>query len=384
MKHYDRLREHLQPGYDEAEIHDGWRRIADKRNRVPSGWRIGTFAVAAVAAAALVVGVVIWKSSGDRRVVPALAASSSNVSLEAGSLLPVMQQTQTVALNDGSTLELAPQAQLRVVGNEGARFVTQLQQGKVHFAVKPHGPRRWEIETGLATVEVVGTEFGINVDQRGVSVEVVHGVVVVRGERVPDRLVRLTAGQSLQIERATVTASVPPPALPPALPPAPGEAVPVAADEIDSAVVSSRTPNQRSVAVAPPVAAVVPVPSQPTLAAVLAEVDQVRLRDTNAAIDMLSRALATHTDDAAYGLAAFTLGRLALEAGRYVTAAAAFERVIAAAAPFDLVGDAYARRAEALLRGKLPGAAVAMQRLIEKYPQHPRRAMLEALANVER
>ena len=59
------------------------------------------------------------------------------------------------------------------------------RRGGVRFEVEPDGPRRWTIETGLATVEVVGTVFEVERAPGAVDVRVERGVVVVRGERVP-------------------------------------------------------------------------------------------------------------------------------------------------------------------------------------------------------
>lgn len=46
--------------------------------------------------------------------------------------------------------------------------------------VQPGGPRRWQVEGGLATIEVVGTAGRLRVS-------VQRGAIVVRGEGVPDR-----------------------------------------------------------------------------------------------------------------------------------------------------------------------------------------------------
>ena len=62
----------------------------------------------------------------------------------------------------------------------------------------PGGPRRWQIECGLATVEVVGTSSAAR-GPHGLRVGVERGVVLVRGERVVNHVRRLTAGESMEI-----------------------------------------------------------------------------------------------------------------------------------------------------------------------------------------
>ena len=64
------------------------------------------------------------------------------------------------------------------------------------------GPRRWQIECGLATVEVVGTHFDVERSPGRLRVAVARGQVLVRGERVPDRVRRLAAGEALEVTDA--------------------------------------------------------------------------------------------------------------------------------------------------------------------------------------
>ena len=88
---------------------------------------------------------------------------------------------------------------VRAAGVDGTSFVAVLERGSAHFEVRPGGPRRWQIECGLATVEVVGTGFDCARAPGRLRVSVQHGAVLVRGERVPDRAQRLAAGESLEV-----------------------------------------------------------------------------------------------------------------------------------------------------------------------------------------
>src|SRR5262245_7872817 len=74
-------------------------------------------------------------------------------------LTPLDRMEHSVALDDGSRITLEPGAVLEPLENDGARLGLFLKSGKVRFEVRPKGPRRWIVDAGLATVEVVGTVF---------------------------------------------------------------------------------------------------------------------------------------------------------------------------------------------------------------------------------
>jgi tetratricopeptide (TPR) repeat protein len=104
------------------------------------------------------------------------------------------------------------------------------------------------------------------------------------------------------------------------------------------------------------------------------------------AADLLDRALSRFPDDPAAGLAAFTLGRLALDVlGDPSRASAAFARVIALGSPSSLLEDAHARRADALLRaGRLDDAEDAILSYEHAYPKGRRAAALRARLDAAR
>ncbi len=64
-----------------------------------------------------------------------------------------------LSMSDGSRIELAAGARFTPLESTGTSFVAILERGSAHFEVRPGGPRRWQVECGLATVEVVGTGF---------------------------------------------------------------------------------------------------------------------------------------------------------------------------------------------------------------------------------
>ncbi|MGE3631554.1 MAG: FecR family protein [Sandaracinaceae bacterium] len=189
------LRRYVRAPTDEAAIARMWSRVregrGDGRGR---GWAIGLAVGAAVAAA-----IALWVG---------LADAPDTLRAAEGDALPAEwiadDAPRTVALDDGSEVDLAPETTLRTIDNGPERFVTLLERGRAHFSVEPGGPRTWVVESGLATVEVVGTAFSVERRAADVEVRVERGVVVVRGERVPDRGRRLTRGQSLVVRAETV------------------------------------------------------------------------------------------------------------------------------------------------------------------------------------
>jgi transmembrane sensor len=113
----------------------------------------------------------------------------------------------------------------------------------------------------------------------------------------------------------------------------------------------------------------------------LAKADQLRAAgDSAGAADLLDAALSDDDHSPAAGLAAFTLGRLALDKlGQPERAAKAFARVIALGSPHGLLEDAYARRAEALIRaGDRDAAEAALGEYERAFPEARRAPALRA------
>lgn len=114
-----------------------------------------------------------------------------------------------IKLADASEIRLDKGASVEPLLSSGSRFELLLRHGSAEFSVTPRGPRRWVIEAGFATVEVVGTVFRVERKADRVNVSVSRGTVLVRGEGVPDRVQRLTAGHSISVGRSAATAAVP-------------------------------------------------------------------------------------------------------------------------------------------------------------------------------
>src|SRR6185369_15078012 len=118
------------------------------------------FAVAAVSVfCALFVGFVVRGERSARQTLDrpgplGRVAPAGTDGLPGGSELDRVNE-----LSDGSRIDLRPGSHLAVLENSGRVFATLLGQGHADFEVRPGGPRRWIIECGAFTVEVVGTAF---------------------------------------------------------------------------------------------------------------------------------------------------------------------------------------------------------------------------------
>ncbi len=87
---------------------------------------------------------------------------------------------QTLALVDGSRVELDARTQLRVAIGNGRRLV-QLTSGEAFFTVAHDPSHPFVVETPAGTAQVTGTKFDVRVDsQSRLRVTVVNGTVLVR------------------------------------------------------------------------------------------------------------------------------------------------------------------------------------------------------------
>jgi len=118
-------------------------------------------------------------------------------------------QQKTIALADGSSVQLNTDSQVQVAYN-GATRTLRLLRGEALFSVKPNPHRPFEVHAGSNVVRAVGTAFAVHLEGNQVEVTVTKGVVDV-DEAVSDQtaapahpvataaprahLGRLTAGQ---------------------------------------------------------------------------------------------------------------------------------------------------------------------------------------------
>lgn len=366
------LKDVLSETNDEAALQRMWQRIdARAAHAVVGTSSAGTprrlrpswpgIAAGLAAAAALVI---VWAHGRDPG--PLLRVDGS-------ALAAVVAPAEGVSLplSDGSTISLAAGARFTALESTGTSFLAVLQSGRGEFDIKPGGPRRWQIECGLATVEVLGTRFTCERAEGALDVSVSRGVVLVRGEKVPDRVRRLSAGQSLHLESAARE----------------GRVVPASASVSQAAGVSQATPSvvsqplPEAAPLAPPLS---PGPRragerwrelarhgkhQEAFAVLgtqgvrretralgvdglLSLADVARLsghpRD---ALAPLERILHDFPSDPQAPLAAIELGRVELDAlGRAMPAIVAFERALSLGVPATLKEDVEVRLVEAYLK----------------------------------
>ncbi|HEY8615962.1 FecR family protein [Phenylobacterium sp.] len=117
-------------------------------------------------------------------------------------------QRQTIALADGSRLELNAGTKLSVSLSRDARRVV-LEKGQAVFDVAADPKRPFEIAAGDRTVRVVGTQFDVRRRDGRLSVTVARGVVEVRpAGAATGRAYRLRPGQRLDHVEGAVEARV--------------------------------------------------------------------------------------------------------------------------------------------------------------------------------
>jgi hypothetical protein len=195
----------LHAAPDERRVAALWRRIERSRARglstaEPSPWkdrRAQGFALAAAVAAAFVAAVSLNESpEGD-----AARGELPSLTLASGAPLPARlaaEERRSVRLSDGSVLRLAAGAELALVANEAGLMELAQRRGRVTYDVARAG-RRWVIDAGAAAVEVLGTRFEVERDEREVDVEVRSGAVLVRSALLRDGVQRLEAGERVHL-----------------------------------------------------------------------------------------------------------------------------------------------------------------------------------------
>jgi transmembrane sensor len=280
------------------------------------------------------------------------------------------------SFSDGSQVLLQAGARLEPLENTGHAVSLLLAQGRATFDVHPGGPRRWTIECGLVTVEVVGTRFTVDRTPERVAVTVERGVVLVRGERVPDRVQRLGAGQAIEVRaEATHAAVAPAPSLSAAVPRAPQRAAwrelstrgdyagayrLLGADGVDAESTESRRVDD-----------------------LMALADVARLSGHPAeATGPLARVVREFAKDPRASLAAFTLGKIHLASTASAGLAAKdFTDALRLGLPSSLVEDAHANRIEALRRtGDDTAARAAAIEYAARFPASERARALRTWA----
>ncbi len=298
-----------------------------------------------------------------------------------------------VDFGSGALVTVAAGAHLDVLERSDRKVTLALRRGLSRFDIRPGGTRSFRVECAGVTVEVVGTRFSVQRTEEAVRVEVQRGRVLVRGANVPDQVQALDAGQSVVI---ALTASLPtdtgdtrPRVNAPASHASASAVSRASATPFASAHTASdseggawrRAATQQNWQGAWQTLGAAGVVREAARADnvrdLLALADVARLSGhPGDALVPLRQILSRHPDDPRTALAAFTLGRVLLDAlGQPVQAAAAFERALALTLPAALAEDAAARLVQAHARaGALTQAKAAADAYRHRYPTGRRTA----------
>ncbi|MBS0222743.1 MAG: FecR family protein [Proteobacteria bacterium] len=112
-------------------------------------------------------------------------------------------ELRDVALEDGSTVHLAPRSAIVTRFTKERRSV-RLLDGEAFFEVAPNKDRPFVVEADGLSVTVVGTAFDVRMSADLLTVDVARGTVAVsyrKGERPLDT--RLTVGDRVEVNRIT-------------------------------------------------------------------------------------------------------------------------------------------------------------------------------------
>lgn len=380
----ERVASVLRDPVDERSVPRMWRRIAERRARPNT--RLGVlFAWAALGAGAavLVMAAVLLL---ERRAAPSREAQPFTV----GALLrkdgtpvgvtdvPANGGRATIDLSDGSHISLEQGTHLETLASSAREFIVRLSAGTAVFEVEPFGPRRWVVEAGLASVEVVGTKFTVARHPSSVRITVERGTVLVRASTLPDGITRLDAGSSLDLNAPAApapSASAPEPSVAPSGARTPRGASTeepwrhaAARGDYDHAYGDLGAEGLRRETAR--------ADSGEDLFA-LADVAR-RSGHPSEAVLPLERLEREFASSPRAPLAAVTLGRLELDLGNAARAGKAFERALALHVPAALEEDVYARLVEAYVKaGNATAARTARDLYVRKFPDGRRRVDIE-------
>lgn len=355
----------------DAEIGRMWAHVAQRLPGSRQRWRL-PLGIALAAATGSILFVAVHALHRERQVVA-----------HAGTVCAPIGRRQRVLLGDGSHVDVAPGARLRIAADGREDVALALEAGEARFEVTRRPGRRFSVSAGHMTVTVIGTQFKVGVGKPAagsplpVHVEVAHGVVRVA---IPGREPwALHAGESWT---GVDDASGPAPSV-----------VPIRSSEAEPPAASA--PSAPSVPPAPPAgAASIRRPAAPPgdtplrrRAALLSRADDRRESDARELFDEADRAwvdgrpaVAARAFDEVRrrfpghptsALAALQLGRIRLDAlDDPRGAVAALTWAGARLADASLREDAQARIVEAWDRaGDVSACREARARYLDRYPQ---------------
>lgn len=120
--------------------------------------------------------------------------------------LPELRHLRDVTFEDGSRIEaLEAHTTVEALAMTARDVTLRLMSGSIDVRVTKGGLRKWVIEAGSLSVEVVGTHFVLTRSPDLSHVAVKEGVVLVRSPQLADGVRRLVAGESQQIKTSKPT-----------------------------------------------------------------------------------------------------------------------------------------------------------------------------------
>jgi transmembrane sensor len=348
----------------EERLQRVWLRVRARREakRHRGFWQANSRLILAAAAGTCVVVLAAWSLRlGWLRTPSTHASSSTPVRIEPD------HTPRSVDFGDGAVVNVHAGARLDVLEQSDHSVVLALRRGLSHFDIRPGGARRWRIDCGAVTVEVVGTRFSVERRDSSVRVAVERGRVLVRGAGVPDQVQSLEARHSIVIDSGPVASanasSATPPelsaesALEPVPPPAstrnhagahPPATEPSSTGGDWHSAANRQDWNQAWQTLGSDGVARVAAHTD-DVAELLALADVARLSGhPQHALTPLRLIVGSHSQDPRAAMAAFTLGRVLLDGlGQPMQASFALERALALKLPAALDEDALARLVEA-------------------------------------
>lgn len=330
------------------------------------------------------------------RATPPSLAPKQVATLGATSLAPAPARVPVpcaLKLNDGSTVACDDAStEVRLSEQTPRQITVDLVSGRAHFSVSERRDRVFRVRAGEVSVLVLGTVFSVDRSGERVRVSVHRGVVLVdRGQ--DERL--LSAG-----EEESFSPQAPPPGAPAALDTETSRVVAVATakprrpsrklrDAAPDATATQADGLWRRLALAGAMREAyellrtVQVKNDPEDLLLAADAAR-RSGHPEGAVTYLDRLVREHPQDHRAALAAFTLGRLLLGAGRAAEAAQAFARARSSAPGGVLAEDALAREVESwAAAGERARARTAAEQYVSSYANGRRLEAVKRLGGLD-
>lgn len=291
---------------------------------------------------------------------------------------------QSLRFSDGSSVVAAPRTTTRVmrVTSDGAQLT--LERGHVDAHVVHRAGSRWQVAAGPFVVRVTGTRFRVGWDPQTekLVVKVTEGRVEVSGDGEPVRA--LTAGSVLELSASSKRASVMPAprGAEPTLAPAEAAAPEVEPAPPRKAAPTEQKPDFRELSTAGRYREALAAVEQLGFAgqcATLSARDLLTLASTARLAGRPERAREAYSatrerfpGSSEARISAFSLGRLASDAGRASDAVTWFQRYLAEAPSGPLAREAAGRLVELWQQlGNTTSARSAAESYLRSYPNGP-------------